>query len=153
MEKSSHSLAFTLTFCKSRFPNLTSNPCHLHQGPRPCHSTSFGNLLGIGKWHIAQTSYVFFVCFWCRRWRQRYSLDACCPCSWRWSTPHSRWGWHSSSHSGTSSDGSSHWCTTHQSPPRGYNTTAPAKIKFILNGVSFNKWATFMFKFVCKSWS
>lgn len=130
--KSFHSL----TFCKRReqISNLIGSPCHLCQGSRPCHSTSFGNLLGIGKWHIVQTSYIFFICFWCRGRRQRYSLNACCPCSWCWSTPHSRWGWHSSSHSGTSGDGSSHWSSTHQSPPRWYNTTAPAKRKFILNG-------------------
>lgn len=116
-------------------------------------SFNFGNLLGIGKQHTVPTPYIFFICFRRRGWRQRYSLDACCPCSWCWSTPHRRWGWHSSSHGGTSSDGSSHWGTTHQSPPRWSNTTAPAKRKFTLNGAFNTSTNTFLFRFVCKIWS
>ena len=77
---------------------------------------------------------IILVCFWCRCGRQRYSLDTSCPSSWCRSTPHSRWGWNSSSHSGTSGDGASHWGSTYQSPSRCSTTTTSTKRKFTLIG-------------------
>lgn len=107
----------------------------LHKNLEPPHVHSHNILSPLGSdcnsLHSLHSS-VLHMChhihilhmFLVQGWRQRYPLDACCPCSWCWSTPHSRWGWHSSSHSGTSGDGSSHWCTTHQSP-RGGPTPRP----------------------------